>query len=452
MITLSGYVSLSRTLILMGVFALLLAQTDIAAAPAQAQVKSKIQQEIERKNAPAPKTESDRKARTSARSHNRVSRPNESSVTVFSDVPGTEVSIDGTVVGKIDETKKLTTKVKKGAHKLTVSLQGYNPNSMIISVAAERSAHTLNLGKPIPAPTPAPTPVAKVEPVPAPAAPPPPSADEIIQRFVNPKETTQVTAEDWQQVLAQTEESLKKESNSQLTARVHLARGQQSYLKRNYAEALSEFNRAIEALPRSGIAYYGLGNAYLATNQPNEAYKTYFRAVELTPEVSALAYKGIGDALTKLARRNEANSSYFKARELGYASPELNKSIARNLIAEKQWQKALSELSEIEDSDKSADIQLYLGECYENLKRPLSAYRAYAAAGKLDPNSALAFLRLGDLLYEHNEFPEARDAYERALALDTTGNIINRPLVRKLADKAASLANDSSARKKGTEK
>jgi tetratricopeptide (TPR) repeat protein len=154
--------------------------------------------------------------------------------------------------------------------------------------------------------------------------------------------------------------------------------------------------------------------------------------------MAPLAQKGIGDALTKLSRANEANVYYKRARDLGYPSPDLNKNLAVNLIEDKQWQKALAELTAIENSDSSAEIQLYLGECYENLKRPLSAYRAYAAASKLDPNSALAFSKLGNLLYEQNEFPQAKEAYERALALDTTGKIINRQLIRKLADKAAS--------------
>lgn len=456
MITLNGYeFSLTRTLIRilpLTVFAVLLPQAEIAAARSQTQVKSKIEQDIERKNAPVKKQESDQKGRTPARANGTYKRlgANESSVTILSEVPGTDIFIDGTLVGKIDQTRKLTTRVKKGSHHITASLKGYNSQSTIISVAAERSTHTLNVGKPLPPPAPAPTPVAKVEPTPAPPpAPPPPSPDEIIQRFINPKETAQVTAEDWHQVLVQTEEALKKESNAQLSARLHLARGQELYLKRNYAEALSEFNRAIQALPLSGIAYYGLGNAYLATNQPLQAYKTYQRALQLTPEVSALAHKGIGDSLTKLVKRSEANSSYMKARELGYVSPELNTSIARNLIEEKQWQRALSELAAIEDSDQTAEIHLYLGECYENLERPLSAYRAYATAGKLDSNSAVAFLKLGNLLYELNEFPEAKEAFERSLALDTTGSIINRQMIRKLADKAASLANNSSRRKEG---
>jgi Tfp pilus assembly protein PilF len=411
----------------------------------QPQVKSKIQQELEKKNSANHRTETSKKPRTSTRSgsgNTRFSAVNESTITIVSDVPGTEISIDGTVVGRIAENKRLTTRVKRGQHKATASLKGYNPHTITISVFAERSTHSISLGKPLPPPVPLPTPIAKVEPTPAPPpSSPAPSADEIIRRFINPNETGKLSVDDWKEVVARSEEALKSEpSNSQVIARLHLARGQVAYLNRNYPESLSEFNRAIEALPHSGIAYYALGNAYLATNQPSQANKTYQKAAELTPEAAAVAQKGIGDGLTKLAKGNEANISYKRARDLGYLSSDLNKNIAVNLIEDKQWQKALAELSAIENSDSSAEIQLYLGECYENLKRPLSAYHAYAAASKLDPNSTVAFSKLGDLLFELNEFPEAKEAYERALALDITGVVINRQLVRKQADRAASLA------------
>jgi tetratricopeptide (TPR) repeat protein len=333
-------------------------------------------------------------------------------------------------------------KVKKGQHKVTASLKGYNTQTAILSISADKSTHSISLGKPLPVPTPAPTPVAKAEPTPAPEpVTPPASADDIIRRFISPKTSGSPNSEDWQSVVTQSEETLKAEpTNNQATAKLHLARGQLAYLKQAFAESLSEFNRAIEAVPLSGIAYFGLGNAYLATNQPLQAHKSYQRAAYLTPEVTAVAEKGIGDALTRLGKQGDANSAYMRARELGYASPELSKNIAFNLIQEKQWHKALVELQAIEEAESSAEVQLYLGECYENLKRPLSAYRAYAAASKLDPNSAIAFSRLGDLLYENNEFPEAKESYERALALDTTGAVINRQLVRKQADKAAQLS------------
>jgi len=407
--------------------------------------KSKIDQELEKKNTPAKKTEVNKGRTRAPRSASSSSKSDvQFSVTIISDVPGAEIYVDDTWVGTTDGSKKLTTRLKKGQHKITASRKGYETQAGTISVFSNEVTHSISLGKPLAPPV---EPIAKAEPTPAPApSPPPPSPDDIIKRFISPKEASTVSADDWKEVIAQSERALRAEpTNPQLSARLHLARGQLAYVKKNYAESLSEFNRAIEVMPLSGIAYYGLGNAYLATNQPVEAHKSYQRAIELTPEVSAVALKGVGDSLSTLEKRSEANSSYMRAREAGYLSPELNKSIALNLIQEKNWPKALTELRAMENADASAEIQLYMGECYENLKRPLSAYRAYAAAARLDSNSPAAFSRLGDLLFENNEFSEAKEAYERALALDITGAVINRALLRKQADRAAQLA------KQGTE-
>jgi len=360
------------------------------------------------------------------------------SVSFVSDAVGADILIDGTFVGKTGTDKRLITRVRRGQHRAMVSMKGYNPNSMTISVVSDRMVYTLNLGTPLPAPTPAPTPVPNAEPTPESTAPAPVTADDILGRFIDPKETNKVTVDEWKSLISQTEEGLKEDPNQgRLTARLHLGKGQIAYLEGNYAEALTEFNRAISALPQSGIAYYGLGNVYLATKQPTQAIKTYQEAYQLTPETTAIALQGIGDALVQLEKPKEAGASYLRARERGNGGPEINKGIALSHIKQKQWQKALVELEPIEGSDSDGQIHLYLGECYENLKRPLSAYRAYLVATKLAPNSATAFSKLGTLLFEQNEFPEAKDALERALALDTSGNIINRHVTRKMADQAA---------------
>ena len=118
MIMLRGYVySLTRTplrVLTLSALALVLTQADIAAARFQTPVKSKIEQEIERKNTSAKQPETEKKGRAPGRAgsgYNRLGRANESTITIFSDVPGTEIFVDGELLGKIDETKKLTTKI-----------------------------------------------------------------------------------------------------------------------------------------------------------------------------------------------------------------------------------------------------------------------------------------------------------------------------------------------------
>jgi Tfp pilus assembly protein PilF len=395
--------------------------------------KSKIEQELDKKdtgNKTAPPTSAPKSGHTRSVSRKRAAI--EFPVTFISDVPGAEISLDGTVIGKVNDEKRLMVKVRQGRYIARASMKGYNPQSVPVAVFGQ-AIYTVLLGKPIPAP--APTPVV-AEPTPEPVAPvetPPPSFDDILRRFIDPVETNKLTVAEWQEVTDKSDAT-----TEQGAARIHLGKGQLAFFARNYAESVSEFNRATAALPRSGIAYYGLGNAYLATNQPNEAVNAYKRAIELTPEVAALANKGLGDALTKLRKFNEANSYYFKARDNGYVSPEINKRIAQNLMGEKQWKKALAELEAIEGEDSTGERYLYMGECYENLGRSLNAFQAYKKATEIAPNSAVAFAKLGDVLFAEKDFVSAHEAYERALALDTTGTVIDRQQIRKRANTAAS--------------
>jgi Flp pilus assembly protein TadD len=405
--------------------------------------KSKIEQELDKKNTGNKKDTGNQPPSTTKSGHTKsVSRRTTSGefpITFVSDVTGAEISLDGKVIGIIQPDKRLRVNVKQGRYTAKASLKGYNPQSIPVAVYGQ-SVYTIVLGKPIP--TPAPTPVSTPAPTPAASSTEPattdekpsPSVDDLLRRFIDPVETNKLTVADWQEVTEKADDS-----TEQGAARVHLGRGQLAYLARNFAESVSEFNRATAALPESGIAYYGLGNAYLATNQPIEAANAYKRAIDLTPEVAALANKGLGDSYTKLHKTKEANSHYSKARELGYLSPEINRRIAQNLMSEKQWAKALKELEAIdENNDSSAERYLLVGESLENLKRNLNAYHAYLKATELDPKSAIAFAKLGDVLFSERDFSSASEAYERALALDTTGASIDRQLIRKRANAAAS--------------
>ncbi|HKE59481.1 MAG TPA: PEGA domain-containing protein, partial [Pyrinomonadaceae bacterium] len=222
--------------------------------PQQAPVKSKIELELEKKNNPTPNPPVNKgKSRRSSSSEDRVAVPRDYPVSFTSDVIGADIFLDGTMIGKIGADKKLLTRVKRGQHRVTASSKGYNPTSMTISVVSDRMVYTLDLGNPLPAASAAPSPVAKVDPTPEPSPPAPVvSADDVLGRFIDPRETNTLTTDDWKSLISQTEEGLKLEpSQGKLGARLHVARGQLAFLDHNYAESLTEFNKAIVALPQS---------------------------------------------------------------------------------------------------------------------------------------------------------------------------------------------------------
>ena len=88
-------------------------------------------------------------------------------------------------------------------------------------------------------------------------------------------------------------------------------------------------------------------------------------------------------------------------------------------------------------SRPTAEVYVDIGDCYVGLEQPLSASLSYRKATELDPKSALAHYRFGEVMHKLREYAAAMEAFERALALDLQGTIINRKRTREMADEAA---------------
>jgi tetratricopeptide (TPR) repeat protein len=195
-------------------------------------------------------------------------------------------------------------------------------------------------------------------------------------------------------------------------------------LQGEFTLALIAFNDALRTTPDLAPAHYGSGNAYMATNLPIEAVKSYQRTVQLLPGF-ARAHKALGDALSRTGNRHDANASYARAKQLGYGGPDLGLAVARNLMAERRWLPALDELKSLAEKAPSAEVFLATGECYEGLSNSFSAAMAFFKATDLDHNSSIAYYKLGLVLLSHREHAAAKDAFERAIALDPRGEKIN---------------------------
>jgi Tfp pilus assembly protein PilF len=103
----------------------------------------------------------------------------------------------------------------------------------------------------------------------------------------------------------------------------------------------------------------------------------------------------------------------------------------------KRWAQALKEFQDVAASKPSADVYIEIGDCYVGLEQPLSASQAYRKATEVDSKSALAHNKFGDVMFKLREYAAAMEAFERALALDPQGTVINRRRAREMADEAA---------------
>ncbi|HEX5708217.1 MAG TPA: tetratricopeptide repeat protein, partial [Pyrinomonadaceae bacterium] len=264
------------------------------------------------------------------------------------------------------------------------------------------------------------------------------AADEVVRRFLYEKEGETPIDGDWQRVETEARAALEREpDNKQLRAQSLLAEGQVAFLRGDHASALVSFNKSVLADPEYVAAHYALGNAYLATNQPAEAFKSYQRAANINKDL-VVALRGMGDALTKQGKSREAAQYYSRAKSFGQPLPTNTGLVAaRDLKKRKRWAEAVRQFEEVARAEPSSEVFVDIGDCYVGLEQPLSASKAYLKAIELDPKSAVAHHRYAEVMFKLREYASAMESYERALALDTTGATFNRKQARERANEAA---------------
>lgn len=333
-------------------------------------------------------------------------------------------------LGQTGADGKLSRRMPRGVYTITASRAGYNAQRQQVEVRPGNNAFNFNLtGQPL---------ATGGNNNNGSSSAASGTIEEVLHRYLDPKRTDSVSVSDWQLVQTQTATAFAQNpDNPQIKAQSLFAQGQLAYLRGDYPNAIIAFNNSALALPTSSLAFYGLGNALLASNRLPEALTAYLRANELGGGL-AMAYKGAGDVLSKQGKSKVALSYYERARLMGYSSNNTSLSAARNLMKMKRWPEALKELTLISKTQASSDLFVNIGDCYVELEQPLSAAPAYKRAMQLDPKSAIAHAKYGEVMYDSREYAAAAEALERALALDSTGTQINRKRARKLADESAS--------------
>jgi tetratricopeptide (TPR) repeat protein len=346
-------------------------------------------------------------------------------VTFYAGLADADIYLNGSQMsmqklGRSGADGRLVTRLPQGVHTVTASRPGSRIHRQQIDVRPGNTSFVFNLSG-----------------EPAPPAGSPVTAAAVFKRYLDPKQTDGVTVAEWQ--LAQAETAAAFAANPldpQIEAQALFARGQLALLRGEYQRAIVDFNTAALKLPSSALAYYGLGNAYLGYNQLAEAARAYQRAAELSPQL-AMAYKGSGDVLARQNKHREALRYYERARVLGYTSTATKQVAARILLKERRWAQALRELLEVSKTTPTAEVFAGIGDAYVGLGQPLSAAPAYRRALELDPKSATAHFKFGELAYAQREYAAAVASIERALALDPAGALIDRRRAQDLLGKAA---------------
>jgi tetratricopeptide (TPR) repeat protein len=401
------------------------------------QQRPKIADEVESEKKTLPKDADSKPPKVSPRVRRppppRRASPATLPVTLFAGASGVSIYLERTdgsaeKLGTTRDDGTLAVRLLRGTYNLLVALPDSRAVRRQIEVSPSRTIFSLDPARGESAAQPA---------VAAPAPQPTVTAEDVFKRFLDPRQTEGVTLDDWRAALEETAEAYSHNSEDpQTAAQAHFAYGQVAYLGGDYQTALNSFNNAALAVPNSALAFYGLGNAYLAGRRAPEAARAYQQALKIKPNM-ALALRGMGDALYSQGKSKESIDYYARALALGYDSNSLKLAMARSLNRERRWAEALDLSAGLSKSSPSAEVFLTLGDAYAGLRQNREAYGAYRQASEMDSRSALAQYKLGDVSFQLRDYAAAREALERALALDPEGKSFDASRARDLLGKSA---------------
>jgi tetratricopeptide (TPR) repeat protein len=148
-------------------------------------------------------------------------------------------------------------------------------------------------------------------------------------------------------------------------------------------EAIAALQRAVASNPRYTDAYFRLGIALEKLGDIGGAIVAYDRATELLPSLTEAWYRA-GALVYTLGHRDEAIGCFRRAAATGGKTSFGRLGKARALLTE----------------DRNQEAELVL-------RKTLA----------LDPNNAMAHDLLGNLLSEFGRFDEARECFQRAIAI-----------------------------------
>jgi tetratricopeptide (TPR) repeat protein len=163
-----------------------------------------------------------------------------------------------------------------------------------------------------------------------------------------------------------------------------LQRALQLLQQRRYGDAETAFRAALERLPDSFTAHFGLGCALQFGGRLTEAETTYRRAQKLKPDDPGLLMN-LGTVCRQRHKLREAIEFYSSATRI---RPDLQPG----------W--------------------LALGQALLDNKQPLEAEKAFHQAARLAPHAAEPRIGIADALANQQRANAALDEYLRAIALD----------------------------------
>lgn len=187
---------------------------------------------------------------------------------------------------------------------------------------------------------------------------------------------------------------------------------------RNHAAAVQRIEKAIALHPASANYWVNLAVALISLGRLDDAEAALRRAISIDPN-SASAFNNLGNLMRQRRRENEAIAAYD--RTLVLAPNHLNaiKSLATLLIRRRAHAQAIALIQRATRTDPDdPDVWLLLAQAHYEQGQFAAAQAPIETAVRLAPQSPTAIGNLGKNLSKLKRFDEAIVCFKKSLALD----------------------------------
>lgn len=187
------------------------------------------------------------------------------------------------------------------------------------------------------------------------------------------------------------------------------------------AEAVPWFEKRLQLQP-SAIAHLELGMIYAKVGQSEQSIEHLDEALQagLPQEQQLLAYKQLGFLCQQAGRYREARQALEKALELDPRDLTVLSALGDTLVQLGAVERAIELFEKLLASQPSPELHFKLGMLYLKIDRTTQALKHFeqAAQGDLpEAQQVAAWKQQGYIYYRLQQYNEARQAFEKVLAL-----------------------------------
>jgi tetratricopeptide (TPR) repeat protein len=229
------------------------------------------------------------------------------------------------------------------------------------------------------------------------------------------------------QDLPKAEEALKKQIKPKCSPIWYFMLGGVYFQQDKMAEALANYRKAVDELPRYRSAWRSLGLVYTRDGKYDDAISAFTKMIELGGG-DAYSFGLLGFAYAAKQDYQAAEAAFRNALLLQPENAQWRLGLTRCVFKQQKFEDAVTLLEVlIGRNPEQADFWLLQAQAYLGMKQPLKAAEDLEAVDRLGKATVDSLYALGDIYVNESLMDLALRAYQRALNAEP-----NQPVARAL--------------------